>query len=156
MDDSDDEAEELEDSTLNNIQSMSGVAQLIPMLHPSEAEPPPDSRSPSPFPQGDLDAGKPKSKKKKRKGRGKSKPSKWANKCMYAELLEMNTDPIWSSTWTHEALSVSDGLPDDLETAWVALAPVPAGKRCLAVTMQSAGVSGVGASAGSVISALPS
>jgi len=36
-----------------------------------------------------------------------------------------------------------DGLPRDLETGWVAVVPVPVGKRCLAVTQQSAGVAGV-------------
>lgn len=35
---------------------------------------------------------------------------------MYAELLDM-----------------TDGLPGDLDQEWCALAPVPAGKRCLAV-----------------------
>ncbi len=35
-------------------------------------------------------------------------------------------------------------LPSDLESGWVALAPIPVGKRCLAVSMQSAGLSGIG------------
>ncbi|THU77041.1 hypothetical protein K435DRAFT_974126 [Dendrothele bispora CBS 962.96] len=35
--------------------------------------------------------------------------------------------------------SCSDGLPDDLETAWIAVAPVPVGKRCLAITRDSSG-----------------
>lgn len=46
---------------------------------------------------------------------------------MYAELLEMNVDEAWGDL---------DGLPDDLETGWVAVAPVPVGKRCLAVAHQ--------------------
>lgn len=63
---------------------------------------------------------------------------------MYAELLEMNdVDPVWSSSWNAGA-QTRDGLPDDLETAWVALSPIPVGKRCLAVTKHSAGPSGVG------------
>lgn len=81
---------------------------------------------------------KPKRKNKKRS----SKPSRWADKCMYAELLEMSTDAPWCSPDG----TVSDGLPNDLETAWVAVAPVPVGKRCLAVTHQSSGVVGVGVS----------
>ena len=45
---------------------------------------------------------------------------------------------------------VGDGLPEDLESGWVAVAPVPVGKRCLAVTHQSSGIVGVGAYAPSV------
>ncbi|KAG6815059.1 hypothetical protein H0H87_005470, partial [Tephrocybe sp. NHM501043] len=69
-------------------------------------------------------------KKPKKKRRGKTKPNKWADGCMYAELLEMVSDP--SEAW-------SDGLPADLESGWVALAPVPQGKRCLAVTQTAVG-----------------
>ena len=101
---------------------------------------------------------KPRSKGGKRKGKGRSgamdntprsqsgngatrngsksstKPSKWADRCMYAELLEMN-----------ESLgSPVDGIPDDIETAFVSVAPVPIGKRCLAVTHQTSGIAGVG------------
>ncbi|KAG7445857.1 uncharacterized protein BT62DRAFT_138986 [Guyanagaster necrorhizus] len=57
-------------------------------------------------------------------------PNEWADKCMYAELLEMNSDDPWTTT---------DGLPDDLETGWVAVAPVPVGKRCLAISHNSNG-----------------
>ncbi|KAF8156653.1 hypothetical protein B0H34DRAFT_710095 [Crassisporium funariophilum] len=74
-------------------------------------------------------------KKGKRKANNKNrsnKTSKWADKCMYAELLEMSADDPWS-----------DGLPTDLESGWVAVAPIPVGKRCLAVTHQSSGVAGV-------------
>ncbi|KAF8801065.1 hypothetical protein BYT27DRAFT_7235865 [Phlegmacium glaucopus] len=79
-------------------------------------------------------------KKTKRKNKKRStKPSKWADKCMYAELLEMSSD----SPWCSPDGTVNDGLPNDLETAWVAVAPVPVGKRCLAVTHQSSGVAGV-------------
>ena len=85
---------------------------------------------------------KKKSKKRKNKRR---KPSKWADKCMYAELLEMVSDDMWpQETLTGDEQYYNNGLPKDLETAFVALAPVPAGKRCLAVTYQSAGVAGVG------------
>ncbi|KAF9026146.1 hypothetical protein BDZ89DRAFT_1067814 [Hymenopellis radicata] len=77
-----------------------------------------------------------KSKKKQRKWQrirkpADDEPNEWADKCMYAELLEMNTDDPWSS---------SDGLPDDIETGWVAVAPVPVGKRCLAIAHQSSGL----------------
>lgn len=73
----------------------------------------------------------------------KAGSSQWADKCMYAELLEMNGDEIWDATG-HKDQGVSDGLPSDLEHGWVAVAPVPKGKRCLVVTHQSAGVAGVG------------
>ncbi|KAH8120349.1 hypothetical protein DFH11DRAFT_1559670 [Phellopilus nigrolimitatus] len=62
---------------------------------------------------------------------------------MYAELLEMREDTLWTNSWDAGGAPQHDGLPDDLETSWVGLAPVPVGKRCLAVTMQSAGVSGI-------------
>lgn len=77
--------------------------------------------------------------KNKRK-RTKAKPSKWADKCMYAELLEMNDE---AHLWDNQSDDANDGLPRDLEAAWVAVAPVPAGKRCLAITHQSAGVVGI-------------
>jgi snurportin-1 len=77
---------------------------------------------------------KKKSKNKRKTGGSNAKASKWADKCMYAELLEMSVDESWNA-----------GLPEDLETGWVAVGPVPAGKRCLAVTHQSSGINGVSA-----------
>ncbi|KAG1778050.1 hypothetical protein EV702DRAFT_1220673 [Suillus placidus] len=77
---------------------------------------------------------------KTRRKRTKAKPSKWADKCMYAELLEMNEE---AHLWNNQSGDVIDGLPRDLEAAWVAVAPVPTGKRCLAVTHQSAGIVGI-------------
>ena len=71
-------------------------------------------------------------RKRKKKNR---KASKYADKCMYAELLEMSEDSTWSDV---------DGLPEDLETGWVAAGPVPVGKRCLVVTHQSSGITGIG------------
>ncbi|TFY60293.1 hypothetical protein EVJ58_g5239 [Rhodofomes roseus] len=66
----------------------------------------------------------------------KRKPSRWADKCMYAELLEMSE--------VYDGYNVvSDGIPHDIETGWVAVTPVPVGKRCLAVTHQTSGVPGV-------------
>ena len=78
--------------------------------------------------------------KKRKKAKADSKPNKWADRCMYAELLEMRDDDARSVPG-----GMGDGLPDDLETGWVAIAPVPVGKRCLAVTHQSSGIVGVGA-----------
>jgi len=55
---------------------------------------------------------------------------------MYAELLEMHeTEDLWAG-------GGDDGLPGDLETGWVALAPVPIGKRCLAISHQGGGIIG--------------
>ncbi|THU97476.1 hypothetical protein K435DRAFT_838622 [Dendrothele bispora CBS 962.96] len=86
----------------------------------------------------------PKKKKgKKRRVRDRKdqdKPNEWADKCMYAELLEMNEDDPFAMSADG---SGSDGLPDDLETAWIAVAPVPVGKRCLAITRDSSGYNGV-------------
>ena len=39
-----------------------------------------------------------------------------------------------------------DGVPEDIETGWVAVTPVPSGKRCIAVTHQTSGIAGVGES----------
>ncbi|KAK7059639.1 hypothetical protein R3P38DRAFT_2837014 [Favolaschia claudopus] len=76
--------------------------------------------------------------KKKRKSKLRKGHNKWADRCMYAELLEMNEENCWDMSE-----SGADGLPEDLETAWVAVGPVPLGKRCLAVTDQSLGVPGL-------------
>ena len=95
---------------------------------------------------------KPKNKRKNKGQAGKQtqahtqappkKPSKWADKCMYAELLEMTEDLEMSDFDTES----NDGIPDDLEGGWVAVTPVPSGKRCLAITHSAAGIAGVGAS----------
>ena len=87
-----------------------------------------------------------KNKIKRKNKKRSSKTSKWADKCMYAELLEMSADAPWGSPDG----TVNDGLPNDLESAWVAVAPVPVGKRCLAVTHWSSGVAEVGGSLVSV------
>ena len=81
-----------------------------------------------------------KSKTKRKNKKRSSKTGKWADKCMYAELLEMSADAPWCLLDG----TVNDGLPNDLESAWVAVAPVPVGKRCLAVTHGSSGVAEVG------------
>ena len=125
---------------------LEGVAQLAPLLPRSE---------PDQVPVSSLDyhaesstAGEPEvvmTAPSKRKGRrmkatktSKKKASPWANKCMYAELLEMQETDLWAGG--------EDGLPSDLETGWVALAPVPVGKRCLAISHQGGGTIGAGAS----------
>ena len=126
---------------------MSGVGQYSNVLHVEDAEQPPDSRTPSPLPeyaQGQRQKSG-RSRRKRKKAKGKKQPGPWANKCMYAELLEMREDASWAGSWDGAGASQNDGLPDDLDSSWVGVAPVPVGKRCLAVTMQSAGVSGIGA-----------
>ncbi|KIM69399.1 hypothetical protein SCLCIDRAFT_19318 [Scleroderma citrinum Foug A] len=101
-----------------------------------------NSQPPVGFELKTEDTNKPKkSRGKNKRKRFKSKPSKWADKCMYAELLEMKEQPNF---WVDDAMEADDGLPSDLEQAWVAVAPVPVGKRCLAITHQSAaGVIGI-------------
>ncbi|KAJ8073508.1 hypothetical protein PM082_011784 [Marasmius tenuissimus] len=76
-----------------------------------------------------------KKKKKKRANRvGGGGNQQWADKCMYAELLEMHDIDTWSQSQGNY-----DGLPEDLETGWVAVGPVPLGKRCLAISRDSSG-----------------
>jgi snurportin-1 len=86
-----------------------------------------------------------KKRRKKKKARTKigatNRPSKWADKCMYAELLEMDDDKPWSSS---ESVPARNYLSADLESGWLAVSPVPIGKRCLAVTHQSSGIAGIG------------
>lgn len=123
---------------------MSGVGQYSGHLHIEEADPPPGSRTPSPFADNDRSRKQGKSRKRRKKGKGKKQPGPWSNKCMYAELLEMREEVPWNGSQDGASATHSDGLPNDLDSSWVGLAPVPVGKRCLAVTMQNAGVSGIG------------
>ncbi|EUC61129.1 snupn protein [Rhizoctonia solani AG-3 Rhs1AP] len=82
---------------------------------------PGSTQSPVKLPKPKTTPSKSKPKAKRSKQR---KATKWADKCMYAELLEMrDSDHPWD-----------DGLPKDLEREWVALAPIPKGKRCIAVS----------------------
>lgn len=69
-------------------------------------------------------------------------PSRWASLCMYAELLEMNEDEAMDMA----ADASADGIPPDLQEGWIAIAPLPAGKRCLAVSTNANGIGGVRAS----------
>ena len=81
-------------------------------------------------------------KKNKKKKPSSKKASKWADRCMYAELLEMKDNPTWAPSPNDD--EDADGLPADLQSAWVAVSPVPAGKRCLAVCHQGSGTIGTG------------
>ena len=206
--DSDDEDDEDDNTATHEPQIVrEGVAQFAVMLQASGPSSTPQKSTNHPL------SSETKQKSKSKPKRRKRRKSKWADKCMYAELLEMNEDvllePLFSevhgqhmvtpptassellsttpndpgnvglnyptqsnvfaSTHEHEHVlldndhgpatdtdplpiprigrhRLDDGIPEDLESAWVALAPVPAGKRCLAVTMKGAGWRGVGGS----------
>jgi len=113
-----------------------GISQFAAML------PPPTSSEPLP-PRNQKRSKKRKSKRKvasKNEGATETTPNKrlkshWADKCMYAELLEMKPEASWDHT--------DGGLPDDLELNWTAVSGVPVGKRCLAITYHSSGVAGL-------------
>ena len=113
-----------------------GIAQLAPLLPRSD----PDTASvPSRgFHPVEFNSAGAQRKGWRKKGTKSSikKTSPWANKCMYAELLEMQETDQWAGG--------DDRLPSDLETSWVALAPVPVGKRCLAISHQGGGTTGTG------------
>lgn len=115
-----------------------GIAQLAPLLPRSDPE-----LASVPSRESHASAAESNSAGAQRKGRRKKgtkisdkKTSPWANKCMYAELLEMQETDQWAGG--------DDRLPSDLETGWVALAPVPVGKRCLAISHQGGGTTGTG------------
>lgn len=59
---------------------------------------------------------------------------------MYAELLEMTEDTVMSEFGHSQS---GDGIPTDIESAWVAVTPVPRGKRCLAITHAPSGIAGL-------------
>ena len=59
------------------------------------------------------------------------------------ELLEMTEDTEMSEWGTGQR---DDGIPSDIESGWVAVTPVPAGKRCLAITHAPSGITGLGES----------
>ena len=105
-----------------------GVAHLASLLSPEKLVSESSERASSP-------TGKPRKSRKPN--------AQFADKIMYAELLEMNDDPMLVMNDNGTDI-YSDGLPVDLDTNWVALAPVPRGKRCLAVSNQSSYVSGTG------------
>ena len=128
-----------EDETGNNDDPdivREGIAQLAPLLPRSD---PNLSSVPSLGPHAaESNAAGAQRKGRRKKGTKSSnkKTSPWANKAMYAELLEMQEADQWAGG--------DDGLPSDLETGWVALAPVPVGKRCLAISHQGGGTTGTG------------
>ncbi|GJE86729.1 hypothetical protein PsYK624_028100 [Phanerochaete sordida] len=130
-----------------------GVAHFAALLPAAGPAPPPPPPAPHAVHEDALPTAfgstKRKGKKKRRGGAAQAqaqaaqaaKPNaKWADKVMYAELLEMAEDTQMGDWGTGER---ADGIPQDLETGWVAVAPVPAGKRCLAVTHAPAGVAGL-------------
>ncbi|KZV68336.1 hypothetical protein PENSPDRAFT_687312 [Peniophora sp. CONT] len=124
---SDDEDENGEPEILQE-----GIGHLASMVQPaSEAS-------------GSADAVVQPEDKKKRRKKKKKRISPWADQVMYAELLEMTGDASRREVGSlGEDIEVDDGLPTDLESAWVAVAPVPAGKRCLAICHQGSGAVGV-------------
>ncbi|KAF8217803.1 hypothetical protein K438DRAFT_1795674 [Mycena galopus ATCC 62051] len=125
-----------------------GISSYAPLLPPSASAaeaPAADVRMASMSVSGSEPLTERNKNKKKKKRKPKTKKeqysatgSEWADQCMYAELLEMSEDTPWDMLG-----SSPDGLPEDLETGWVAVAPVPVGKRCLAVTDPSLGVPGL-------------
>ncbi|KAF9041217.1 hypothetical protein BJ165DRAFT_1487767 [Panaeolus papilionaceus] len=152
---SEDEDEELE-SAQPHPGSLASYATMLSQPEPSIPVPNVISTPELKIPQastsntGATPPIEPVKKSKKRKGKkqrnGSKANPKWSDKCMYAELLEMRPDLPWDSQGnvsdsSHSTLN--DGLPSDLEHGWVAVAPIPVGKRCLAVTHQSAGVAGI-------------
>lgn len=126
-----------------------GVGHLAPLLQDQAAA----STSTAPLidqtlPTSFSEKGKKrhsKTKSRQRAGKGKArKISPWADKCMYAELLEMRDVESHTSGSMASGDESVDGLPEDLEDGWVAVAPVPKGKRCLAVAHQGSGTVGLG------------
>lgn len=141
---SDDEAGSDDDPDIVQ-EGISHLAPLLPRSEPDHASVRGHETHPESSTRGAPQTPAPSKRKKKRKKATKisnKKTSPWADKCMYAELLEMQETELWGS---HE-----DGLPSDLETGWVALAPVPVGKRCLAISHQGGGAIGGGVSIGAV------
>ncbi|KAI0646122.1 hypothetical protein C8Q79DRAFT_961121 [Trametes meyenii] len=151
---SDDEADEEEEMPGRRDARKEGISQFASMLPPSSGSVPPPAPGPIPIdaaqpasPDVSMQTQAQKRTKNGRKGKGrqdgqskaksnKKKPSKWADKCMYAELLEMKDGFDPSGT-------LHDGIPNDIETGWVAVTPIPVGKRCLAVTHQTSGIAGI-------------
>ncbi|KAI0674125.1 hypothetical protein C8Q78DRAFT_966687 [Trametes maxima] len=151
---SDDEGDEEDANQVRQDAVQEGISQFASMLPPSSSSGVPPATPATPgnaaqpaSPDVRMRIQTHKKTKNKRKGKGrqdaqsqpksnKKKPSKWADKCMYAELLEMKDgfDPSGS---------LHDGIPEDIETGWVAVTPIPVGKRCLAVTHQTSGIAGI-------------
>ncbi|KAE9407113.1 hypothetical protein BT96DRAFT_176875 [Gymnopus androsaceus JB14] len=117
----------------------SGLASFTDALKDTDAEQPSASSSKS-KPNSKIKKQQKKtnskSKSKSRVAGNASANSQWADKCMYAELLEMSLD---ESMTGDNGQQVNDNLPPDLYTSWVALSPVPIGKRCLAITRDGPG-----------------
>jgi snurportin-1 len=127
-----------------------GVGHLAALVQPSSASTPASSTPLNAADTPDGSAGLPaafggaQKHRKTRRKKATKRVSPWADQCMYAELLELSTDGTRVSI--DQATDSDDALPADLESAWVAVAPVPAGKRCLAVCQQGSGYTGIGTS----------
>ncbi|KAL0574627.1 hypothetical protein V5O48_007323 [Marasmius crinis-equi] len=115
-----------------------GIASYASSFEATPSEASTSASRPSALLETARAAGSTNTKKKKKKKRtarvGGGANQQWAEKCMYAELLEMNDADPWT-----QRQGCDDGLPEDLETAWVAVGPVPVGKRCLAIVRDSSG-----------------
>ncbi|CDO73895.1 hypothetical protein BN946_scf185016.g52 [Trametes cinnabarina] len=157
---SDDEADDVDDTHAEPRIIDEGLSQFASMLPPSAtstvapahvtdsspAQPPPNEAEQTVLPDVNMQSQSTKRSKNKRKskaragesakGKKSTMPSKWADKCMYAELLEMKEGFDASG-------DLRDGIPHDIETGFLAVTPVPVGKRCLAVTHQTSGIAGV-------------
>lgn len=92
-----------------------GIAAYASLLPEAPAVAPPLESSPGP--ETPTERKKKKKRKQKAKRETPAASSKWADQCMYAELLEMSEDDPWSASTSQSGV---DGLPEDLETGWVA------------------------------------
>jgi snurportin-1 len=154
----DDDGDDDDDIVIPN-QGLAGFAAMLPS---QESALPSEDRLPKAFGSTSIThakrKGKGKSKSRSKKGKARQAKSLdengmegdvtgpdgiLANAIMYAELLEMSSD---LAEWTirnglvqlPDAITTpKDGIPDDLENGWVALAPIPKGKRCMAVSYQA-------------------
>ena len=69
-------------------------------------------------PRKQTNSSKGRGKHKRRQATESKSSTKWADRCMYAELLEMKDEHQWM---TSPDGVLEDGLPSDLETGWVAV-----------------------------------
>ncbi|KIO33772.1 hypothetical protein M407DRAFT_229640 [Tulasnella calospora MUT 4182] len=158
--------EDDEDDVIIPHQGLAQFVKMLPSASsstlptPSEPEIPPEHQLPTAFGSTSLAHARRKRKPKHNRAKKSKKPAKeedmavetadgddgelegnplLANAIMYAELLEMNADLVeWNRTnLQQDDPTIPDGIPWDLETGWVALAPIPRGKRCMAISYQA-------------------
>ncbi|KAG8920457.1 hypothetical protein FRC01_000743 [Tulasnella sp. 417] len=158
--------EDDEDDVVIPHQGLAQFVKMLPSASgsslptPSEPEIPPEHQLPTAFGSTSFTHARRKRKPKHNKAKKSKKPTAkddemavetagdggeldgnplLSNAIMYAELLEMNADLVeWNRTkLQQDDLSIPDGIPSDLETGWVALAPIPRGKRCMAISYQA-------------------